>query len=267
MCPRIARQLPVVLGRGTVVVLEYFILLSFSISLSRYAGLPEIVSAFIVPSYMLIRYDVPLLHPIARYRPRKNPLRPSIFLGLTMFMLLLFLLLMSPSIFTPLSRWPRALGSDGGSFAWAEIATYLFRTVLVAPVLEEVAYRGVLLNVCSSMEALPLTSAFVSSTLFALSHLLNLTSGSHSFVFVILQCLVAFVNGFAWSTSTLYSGRLWPAVVLHGANNVFSTFVSPVVWSLENTAFLGMFLVYVIQLSLISTLYLRALNRVALAAT
>ncbi|HEY9131772.1 MAG TPA: type II CAAX endopeptidase family protein [Dyella sp.] len=86
--------------------------------------------------------------------------------------------------------------------------------IIVAPLVEEVLFRGVLLS--AWLRRLPVAWAVAATaTLFALVHLPDL-----KYLWYGLPNLAMLGAAFAWLR--LRSGSLWPAVVAHGMNNLVS---------------------------------------------
>lgn len=91
--------------------------------------------------------------------------------------------------------------------------------------LEEAIFRGLLFR---AIERESRTRAIViSSVTFGLGHIVNLFNASAQDLAVTLaQIVFALGVGFALVLVLLKSGSIWPCVVFHGANNVFTFFES-----------------------------------------
>jgi membrane protease YdiL (CAAX protease family) len=87
-------------------------------------------------------------------------------------------------------------------------------SVALAGVVEELAFRGVLLGRLLPRGVWPAVA--ISSTLFGLMHLSNLALGSPWYS-VLLQVTFAGMAGTGYAAMRLRTGSLWPPIVLHAA--------------------------------------------------
>lgn len=87
-------------------------------------------------------------------------------------------------------------------------------SVVLAGVVEELAFRGVLLSRLISRGIWPAVA--ISSALFGLMHLTNLALGSPWYS-VLLQVMFAGMAGTGYAAMRLRTGSLWPPMILHAA--------------------------------------------------
>lgn len=99
-------------------------------------------------------------------------------------------------------------------FRQAPIGTLVFvlLSVALAGVVEEVAFRGVLLTSLRSRGMWPAVA--VSSALFGLMHVTNMFLGSPWYS-VLLQVTFAAMAGAGYAAMRLRTGSLWPPILLH----------------------------------------------------
>lgn len=90
-------------------------------------------------------------------------------------------------------------------------SAYLFLTIFLAPVAEEILYRGVVFNVLSN--CIPVWLAYcVSSLFFAFMH------GT------IVHMFIGFACGILFAVAYQYTGKLWLSILLHMVYNTLSVF-------------------------------------------
>ncbi len=98
----------------------------------------------------------------------------------------------------------------------------LFISVVMAPVTEEIAFRGVLIKALGRRSNRSII--LISAAVFSLFHMLGLASGSFiQAAAVVLPQL--FLVGVALAWITLRSGRLGPAIFLHSGFNLLAAIV------------------------------------------
>lgn len=98
----------------------------------------------------------------------------------------------------------------------------LFISVVLAPVTEEIAFRGVLIKALGRRSNRSII--VISAAVFSLFHMLGLASGSFvSAAAVVLPQL--FLVGVVLAWITLRSGRLGPAIFLHSGFNLLAAIV------------------------------------------
>ncbi len=104
-------------------------------------------------------------------------------------------------------------GSGGGSasLGGAELVMYVVYTVLLAPITEEIAFRGAVLTALSQRGRL--VSAAISAALFAAYHM-SLAQLPYTFVLGVFLALLA-----------RRSGSLLPCILVHMANNLLTVAV------------------------------------------
>ncbi len=101
---------------------------------------------------------------------------------------------------------PTSEGSTDTS-AGAEVLLLLY-TAILAPIAEEIVFRGVVLTALSKRHKL--VSALISAVLFAASHM------------SLDQLAYTFVLGFFLALLAQRSGRLLPCILVHSANNLLT---------------------------------------------
>lgn len=106
-----------------------------------------------------------------------------------------------------------AVGYFAG-FRHAEVSTLIlaFASVVLAGLVEETAFRGILLT-----RLLPRglwTAVLLTSALFGLLHVVNLLLGS-PWQTVLLQVTFAAMAGTGYAAMRLRTGSLWPPIILH----------------------------------------------------
>lgn len=89
--------------------------------------------------------------------------------------------------------------------------------VVIWSVAEEIIYRGILLGYL--IKRGELFGIIVSSSLFAVSHLLNLF-GSHNLLYTVLQVIFAFFVGICYAAVTLQYKSLIPCIAAHILTNL-----------------------------------------------
>jgi membrane protease YdiL (CAAX protease family) len=98
----------------------------------------------------------------------------------------------------------------------------LFISVVLAPVTEEIAFRGVLIKALGRKSNRSII--LISAAVFSLFHMLGLASGSFiQAAAVVLPQL--FIVGVVLAWLTLRSGRLGPAIFLHSGFNLLAAIV------------------------------------------
>jgi CAAX protease family protein len=98
----------------------------------------------------------------------------------------------------------------------------LFISVVLAPVTEEIAFRGVLIKALGNRSKQALIG--ISALVFSLFHVLGLASGSFlQAAAIVLPQL--FIVGVVLAWITLRSGRLGPAIFLHSGFNLLASIV------------------------------------------
>ena len=90
--------------------------------------------------------------------------------------------------------------------------TLAFTSVVLAGVVEETTFRGILLT--RLLPRGPWTAVLLSSALFGLLHVANLVLGS-PWQTVLLQVTFAAMAGTGYAAMRMRTGSLWPPVVLH----------------------------------------------------
>lgn len=90
-----------------------------------------------------------------------------------------------------------------------DLVTLILAVVLIAPVVEEFCYRGVVVSALRRWG--DLTAALVSALLFAMAH------------FSFLALPVVFVGGFVMAYLYVRTGNLWVNIAIHFLNNLFAT--------------------------------------------
>ena len=104
---------------------------------------------------------------------------------------------------------------------------YFFRVTVVAAIVEEMVMRGIVLQ--SLRKYGSWFAIFMSSMVFGLMHC-NL-----------VQAPFAFFAGFALGYFAIATESLWTPILIHFANNLFSTLMSLAVNSLDDTAALALY--------------------------
>jgi membrane protease YdiL (CAAX protease family) len=119
--------------------------------------------------------------------------------------------------------WPGArealLPSLGGSLAGVETAELLWLTVklcLIAPILEEIGFRGILWRLCEKGSTSPFWCIPVTALMFTVAHFI----AGMGFLYVIAKLPIAFTLGF----TRYVTQSVWPCVAGHVANNSFVIF-------------------------------------------
>lgn len=98
----------------------------------------------------------------------------------------------------------------------------LFISVVLAPVTEEITFRGVLIKALGNRSKRSLI--IISALVFSLFHVLGLASGNFlQAAAIVLPQL--FIVGVALAWITLKSGRLGPAIFLHSGFNLLASIV------------------------------------------
>ncbi len=92
------------------------------------------------------------------------------------------------------------------------VVTQLLIITLMVGFAEEAIFRGLMLNALKPQG--DWTAAIVTSSLFALSHSLNVLSGKN-LADVLVQILYALAIGFAFAALVLKKGIIWPLVLAH----------------------------------------------------
>ncbi|EEY67731.1 peptidase family U48, putative [Phytophthora infestans T30-4] len=111
---------------------------------------------------------------------------------------------------------------------WDEDQVLIIQNLLLAPMKEELFFRGiVVLMSINRLQSLK-WSAWISSVLFAAIHLVNVRRiGSHySMSYVALQVLWAWLVGLFLALKLAVSGSLVQCLTLHAINNMFALGVS-----------------------------------------
>lgn len=103
------------------------------------------------------------------------------------------------------------------------LSGYVILFILSAAILEEVTFRGLILNgmmrTWGSTSRGPIRSVLVSSLLFCSIHLLDFLSGRPPII-VLLQSLQAFFLGIFLAVLVLKSKSIYPAVIFHATINL-----------------------------------------------
>lgn len=105
-----------------------------------------------------------------------------------------------------------------------------FLLMLAVCAAEELFFRGFLLRILMRYGAIP--AVLLSSTVFALFHLVNLTAGSA--LYTLTQVLCAFAVGICFAAVTVLSGSLLPGFAAHFLSNITAAPVpsepAPLLW-------------------------------------
>lgn len=109
------------------------------------------------------------------------------------------------------------------------IAANLFLTLGIG-FCEEIYFRGIICNLW--LERGEKTAIIVSSTLFAVCHLMNLAGGA-GIIETILQICFAFVYGIVFARIFIVCHSIWPGIILHALHD-FCSFISAEGIVLEN---------------------------------
>lgn len=104
---------------------------------------------------------------------------------------------------------------------WADTVCCAAGMVCVG-LIEELLFRGFLLRALAKGGVK--SAAFVSSLIFGLMHLLNLTNGGLNTAWVLCQVCLAVAVGYLFATVVCRGGGLLPCVAAHSAMNVLSVF-------------------------------------------
>lgn len=134
-------------------------------------------------------------------------------------------------------RWRRhsiGVETDQALFAWANVPTTdalaLLESLVLAPVREELFFRGlvapVVWNRIGATTPLSLSSA-LASALFALAHLTNLRLATMSRSYVLYQVAFAWLVGAFLTLRLAVSRSLLECSALHAVTNAFALLVSP----------------------------------------
>jgi len=135
-------------------------------------------------------------------------------------------------------------------------ATGLILQTILAAFLEEILFRGFVLNINDEQSFS--IAAVNSSLLFAVMHLLNLSSSPDLFPFL-FQLLYCFAAGYLFSAITLFSGSLLPAFFVHVFINIIASFQEPMPNYFVIKIFIALCLAY--GFYLLKQLKLAATNR------
>ncbi|MBS9334466.1 CPBP family intramembrane metalloprotease [Fructobacillus sp. M1-13] len=95
---------------------------------------------------------------------------------------------------------------------------FIFTTVVLAPIFEELVFRAFLMNVFSR-KSLTITSSVISATAFSFLHL----PGYFISLDNLYPFLIYFVIGLSFATAYRQTKKISASIVLHGMNNLFST--------------------------------------------
>ncbi len=98
----------------------------------------------------------------------------------------------------------------------------LFISVVLAPVTEEIAFRGVLIKALGARSNLKII--VISAAVFSLFHVAGLATGNFAQAAAIVLPQL-FIVGVALAWLTLRSGRLGPAIFLHSGFNLLAAIV------------------------------------------
>jgi len=110
------------------------------------------------------------------------------------------------------------LGAD--RLGWATIIVLLISAVVVAPVVEELVFRGVVLRAAASrMPAV--VALLLQGLLFGVIHL-DLDLGVGAFGLVIMLTVIGIILG----VSVIVLGRIWPAILAHAIFNAVALAVA-----------------------------------------
>lgn len=168
--------------------------------------------AFLATALVLARSRGPL-------RARDFGLRPArvkrivlwtIAVGTSYF---LFLALYSQLVNLEADTTPEKLGADNGD---AGIAGLVLAAVLLAPVVEEIFFRGMIFRSLRNGVGVILAAA-ISGAFFGLLH------WDFATVERLLQVIPLVVFGIALALLYAWSGSLWGSIVLHGTNNAIAS--------------------------------------------
>ncbi len=152
-------------------------------------------------TYLLFSKGVRLPERAAEY----SRLEPFAFLAAGVLLACLARMLTNPLLFPD--------GGNGGiSSAGTVTLMYALYTILLAPITEEIAFRGAVLTMLHKRG--DIAAALISALAFALYHQ-SLT-----------QFLYTFVLGFFLALLARRSGRLLPCILVHMANNALTVAVS-----------------------------------------
>ncbi|MDA8016733.1 MAG: DUF4328 domain-containing protein [Thermoanaerobaculia bacterium] len=116
-------------------------------------------------------------------------------------------------LWLPLNTWLEHLFDYGEDTVYDKLQTeislygFLFTVVIVAPLIEEFAFRGVMLQAFRSRFG-PVLSVVLSALFFAAIHPYLLQKG------------VTFISGCLLGALRIVSGSLWPAIAMHAMSNL-----------------------------------------------
>lgn len=125
----------------------------------------------------------------------------------------LFLALYSQLVNLEADTTPEKLGADNGD---AGIAGLVLAAVLLAPVVEEIFFRGMIFRSLRNGIGVILAAA-ISGAFFGLLH------WDFATVERLLQVIPLIVFGIALALLYAWSGSLWGSIVLHGTNNAIAS--------------------------------------------
>ncbi len=113
------------------------------------------------------------------------------------------------------------IGNLFGSYRSLELGFYIYYLFLtiMSGFVEEGLYRGVMLRVLLQKGAWRAVS--ITSLIFSLSHIMNALAG-WDWQHVVLQLIYSFAIGFGWAAFALKTGTIWPLMIIHFLNNLFS---------------------------------------------
>ena len=122
----------------------------------------------------------------------------------------------------PIAAALAACGEYGGATA----GVYRICADLSAAGMEELLFRGVvLLGVCRRLKMKNADAVFLSALLFSAAHLWNLASGA-DLRGTLLQALFALCAGVSLGALTVFTGSIFPAVILHATVNLSSVWLA-----------------------------------------
>lgn len=108
----------------------------------------------------------------------------------------------------------------------------LMEIVLLAPLREELVFRGVLVNlfyrhtsVWRDERDILAAQVLGPAVLFSAVHLVNFTRGNYAASYIVVQVVLGFIVGMFYSIRFVATNSLWETIFLHIGNNFFSSFL------------------------------------------
>lgn len=242
---------------GVILAVTVFALVIFRESFYQYLKIIELVSMLLVTPVMIVW--IYISEKTGGKKLLKRPLTPmisltgiTIALGLLGLTILYFLfveeaLSVFPVVRKSLEQYESMF--EVGTLSSAEKIIFFISVTVMAPVSEELLFRGVILHEFLSAVK-PAVAVFLSSAIFALFHVQPIQIG------------YAFLCGLVISVVYVLSKSIYLTILLHAVFNFFGSAIHILFPSLGKTGeYLSVLYMVSIALSVIAVIYIKKRNR------